>query len=98
MKIAPPEELRRLIALVESRLDKLPKKPGSRGYKTELARALIALRRKVGARINTKWGGCSLRIGGLSVVVTADPARALRSWVAAARRHLLALPAENADA
>jgi hypothetical protein len=42
----------------------------------------------IGARINDRWNGCSVRIAGVSSTCTAGLPGALQNWMTAARRKL----------
>lgn len=94
-KIAEPEELRRLIPIVEAKLATLPAIVTGRlaSYEARRAavdRALAELRSEVGARVkNVRWGVCSLRIAGIAVTCTAGGAGAMRNWLTRAERQLV---------
>jgi len=93
-RIAEPQELRRLIAIVQAKIDGLPaiepeKLTSYDAHRAAVDRALAKLRGEVGARVNTKWDGCSLRIAGIAVTCTAGGAGAMRNWITRAERQLI---------
>ncbi|WAC26313.1 hypothetical protein [Ancylobacter sp. SL191] len=95
MKIAPPEQLRRLIGEVERKLDSLPyagrlDRPERIARRLDAgAEALARLRRRKGVKVNDGWGGTALRLGGIHVTCKSrNPELALQSWLSTARRRL----------
>ncbi|WP_371346988.1 hypothetical protein [Ancylobacter sp. IITR112] len=95
IRIAPPEELARLIPIVEAKLAALPKIEAGRlstfdARRKAADKALAELRAEVGARVNNKWDGCCLRIGGIDVTCTAGGAGAMRNWIGRAERAITA--------
>lgn len=95
MKVATPEELARLIPIVEAKLAAIPKieagkLPSFDAHRKAVDKALAELRTEVGARVNDKWDGCSLRIGGIAVTCTAGGAGAMRNWIGRAERAIAA--------
>lgn len=91
IRVAPPEELARLIPIGEAKLAAIPSievgKPESLdAYRKAVDKALAELRTEAGARVNNKWDGCCLRIGGIVVTCTAGGAGAMRNWIGRAER------------
>lgn len=90
-KVASPKELARLVLMVEAKLAAIPSiKVGNPeswdAYRKALDKALAELRKEVGARVNNKWDGCSLRIGGIAVTCTSGGVGAMRMWIGRAER------------
>ena len=94
-KVAAPEELRRMIRIVEAKLAQVPAIEGGGlprfdAHRKAVDKALGELRTEVGARVNNEWDGCSLRIGGIAVTCTAGGAGAMRNWIGRAERAIAA--------
>lgn len=57
-------------------------------HRAAMEQCAAQLTARLGARINDRWNGCSVRIAGLSSTSTSGMAGALRNWMAAAERRI----------
>lgn len=94
-KVATPEELARLIPIIEAKLAAIPRieadsLPSLDAHRKGVVKALAELQKEVGARVNNKWDGCVLRIGGIVVTCTGGGAGAMRNWIGRAERAIAA--------